>query len=241
MIELLSFEWRRARSIRTTWITSFFLIAAVAAFCYLTVIALEAAEEVGLPATDVVMQSVTANPVVIVLVASLGAMAFGHEYRYGTIRLTLTAFPRRPWVFLAKLLMTLAIAMAVVAVSALVGALTVAIAGGGDASQTGLSWGALAWQLAVFVATYAGLAFTFTVIARNHPLGIIGPLLLTILETAVLAILGDRFEWLPKALPLTAMQNWFIGVDVGLSILVLAAWMGALLVLSFVLLLRRDA
>ncbi len=241
MIELLSFEWRRARSIRTTWITSFFVIAAVAAFCYLTVIALEAADEVGLPATDVVVQSVIANPVVIVLVASLGAMAFGHEYRYGTIRLTLTAFPRRPGVFVAKLLMTMAIAMVVVAASALVGALMVAIAGGGDAAQSGLSWGALAWQLVVFVATYAGLAFTFTVITRNHPLGIIGPLLLTILETAVLAILGDRFEWLPKALPLTAMQNWFMGVDVGLSIVVLAAWMGGLLVLSFVLLLRRDA
>ena len=241
MIELLSFEWRRARSIRTTWITSFFVIAAVAAFCYLTVIALEAADEVGLPATDVVVQSVIANPVVIVLVASLGAMAFGHEYRYGTIRLTLTAFPRRPGVFVAKLLMTMAIAMVVVAASALVGALMVAIAGGGDAAQSGLSWGSLAWQLVVFVATYAGLAFTFTVITRNHPLGIIGPLLLTILETAVLAILGDRFEWLPKALPLTAMQNWFMGVDVGLSIVVLAAWMGGLLVLSFVLLLRRDA
>jgi ABC-2 type transport system permease protein len=240
MTDLLTYEWRRARSIRTTWITSGFLVAAVAAFCYLTVLALESTDEQGLPLTDIVQQSITVNPVVLVLLASLGAMAFGHEYRYGTIRLTLTAFPRRPGVFAAKLVMTMAIALAVMIVSVLVGMAIAAVAGA-QQSGSGISWVTLAWQVSVFAATYAGLAFTLTVITRNHPIGIVGPLLLTLLESAVIAILGERFEWLPRALPLTAMQNWFAGVDVGLSVAVLAAWMGGLLVASFVLLQRRDA
>jgi len=79
------------------------------------------------------------------------------------------------------------------------------------------------------------------VITRNHPLGIIGPLLLSLVETALVAILGERAEWLPKVLPLWSMQSWFNGEDVARSVVVWGTWMVGLLVLGFVLLRRRDA
>lgn len=251
-MELLTFEWRRARSIRTTWITSLFVIAAVVAYAYLVTVAATDIDgnALTLPPADVVVQSVLGNPIVLVLVASLGAMAFGHEYRYGTIRLTLTAFPRRTGVFFAKLLMTLLIPLVVLAVAAalsyallfLLGA-TQATAGieAIDPTVGGLSWTEVAWNIAVFAVTYAGLAFSLTVITRNHPLGIVGPLLLSLLETVLIGILGERFTWLPRVLPLASMQSWFSGVDVARSVAVWAAWIGGLLVIGLVLLRRRDA
>ena len=238
-MELLNYEWRRARSIRTTWITSFFLIASVAGFAYLTTLATGDPEVDALPLTDIIGQSIAVNPIALVLLASLGAMAFGHEYRYGTIRLTLTAFPRRTGVFLAKLVMTVLLTLGVLAVAAAAayGVLVLVQADTGG----GLSWTDLAWQTAVFGMTLSGLAFCLTVITRNHPLGIIGPLLLSILESVLIAILGERFRWLPEVLPLTSMQSWFYGEDVARSVAVWSAWMLGLLVFGFVLLKRRDA
>jgi len=238
-MELLNYEWRRARSIRTTWITSFFLIASVAGFAYLTTLATGDPEVDALPLTDLIGQSIAVNPIALVLLASLGAMAFGHEYRYGTIRLTLTAFPRRTGVFVAKLVMTILLTLGVLAVAAAAayGVLVLVQADTGG----GLSWTDLAWQTAVFGMTLSGLAFCLTVITRNHPLGIIGPLLLSILESVLIAILGERFRWLPEVLPLTSMQSWFYGEDVARSMAVWSAWMLGLLVFGFVLLKRRDA
>lgn len=118
-MELLTFEWRRARSIRTTWITSLFVILGALFFAFLGTVSVvdEDGTALRLPATDLIKTAVVDNPIAMVLIASLGAMAFGHEYRYGTIRLTLTAFPRRPAVFFAKFAMTVVIALVVSAIA----------------------------------------------------------------------------------------------------------------------------
>lgn len=240
-MELLTFEWRRAKSIRTTWITSFFVIASVGAFAWLGTIAATDADgtSLQLSLTELIQQSVIGNPIVIVLLASLGAMAFGHEYRYGTIRLTLTAFPKRTGVFFAKLFMTLLIALVVVALSVAAAYAVLVILG--DTISGEPSWTSLAWQVAVYACTLAVLAFCLTVITRNHPLGIIGPVLLSILEAALIAILGERFAWLPDLLPFASLQSWFAGEEVARAAGVWTAWMLGLLLIGFVLLKRRDA
>ena len=239
-MEILAFEYRRAKSIRTTWITSLFVILAAAAFAYLGTFADDFDEGLDrIPTTDLVAGALLGNPIVIVLIASLGAMAFGHEYRYGTIRLTLTAFPGRVGVFFGKLFTTVALTLFVVALAAVAGyALLVLL---GETASGGPSWATVAWQVAVFTLTYALLAFSLTLITRNHPLGIIGPLILFLLEQAVIGLLGARLEWLPSVQPLASMQSWFSGVDVALSAGVWAAWMVGLLLVGLVLLRRRDA
>lgn len=240
-MDLLTYEWRRAKSIRTTWITSLFVIASAVGFAYLGVIASTdfAGNPVTMSTTDLLSGSIVGNPIAIVLLASLGATAFGHEYRYGTIRLTLTAFPRRARVFFAKLAMTLLIALVVTAVSVAAGYGLLLLTG--NVSAGGQSWATLAWQVGVFGATFALLAFSITVLTRNHPLGIVGPLLLSILESVLIGLLDSRFEWLPDVLPLAAMQSWFSGEDVARSAGVWAAWMLVLLVVGLLLLKRRDA
>ena len=170
-MDLLTYEWRRARSIRTTWITSLFVILSVVGFSYLISIAGTDADgnPVKVPAAEVVSQSVLGNPIVMVLVASLGAMAFGHEYRYGTIRLTLTAFPRRTGVFFAKLLTTLLIPLLVLAVAVAASyGLLVALGSGGHRCSRGPGdpWTDALWQMAVFVLHLRGLGLLPD---RDHP------------------------------------------------------------------------
>lgn len=242
MSELLTFEWRRAKSIRTTWVTSVFAVLGVAFFAFIAAVAVtdEEGNPIGLPITDALQTAVITNPITIVLVSSLAAMAFGHEYRYGTIRLTLTAFTRRTGVFFAKLFMTLLIVLLVVALSVAAGYGVIAATGKGETGD--LTWASLGWHCAVFGVTYAILAFCLTVISRSHPLGIVGPLLIFMLEFILLPIIGGRYEWLPDLFPLTAMINWFGAADKSmLGLGVWAAWMVGLLVLSYALLKRRDA
>lgn len=239
MSELLTFEWRRAKSIRTTWITSLFAIASIVGFAYLSTLAGTTDSEMAVNPTDALTFSAQ-NPVALVLIASLGAMAFGHEYRYGTIRLTLTAFPRRPGVFFVKLAYILVFPLVVVAIAVAAAYGTLVAAGFGD----GTSWTTVAWQVTVATVTVAVLAFALTLITRNHPLGIIGPVVLSVLESVLVALLAERAAWIEKVLPFQAMSNWFAGGTsrdglIGLG--VWAAWMIGLLVLGFVLLQRRDA
>lgn len=240
-MELLTYEWRRAKSIRTTWITSFFVVASVAAFAWLGTVATTDIDgnPIQISLTDLIQGAVIGNPIALVLLASLGAMAFGHEYRYGTIRLTLTAFPKRTGVFFTKLFMTLLIAMLVMVLSVVAAYAVLVLLG--DTAGGGLSWAGLAWQVAVYASTLAVLAFCLTVITRNHPLGIIGPVLLSILESALIAILGGRFAWLPDVLPFASLQAWFDGEEVARAAGVWAAWMLGFLIIGFVLLKRRDA
>lgn len=89
MTPLLVYEWRRLRSLRGNRA----LLAGVVGFALLADLA-----GAGKPvdAEGVVFHVVQRDLAVRWLVAAaVGAQAFGHEFRYGTIRPTLVAFPRR--------------------------------------------------------------------------------------------------------------------------------------------------
>jgi ABC-2 type transport system permease protein len=233
----LTYEWRRARSIRTTWVTGLATIVSVAALAWL--VAQSVTPEQPATATELVLTSVIGNPLVIVLVASLGSMAFGHEYRYGTIRVTLTAFPRRTGVFFAKLATTVVLVLLVSALAVAAG--YAAVRGSGVPIQEGSDWAGLLWQSAIYTASVALVAFGLTVVTRSHPLGIVGPLLITVLEAVLVAVSQPRFASLGDWLPLSAMSSWLAGVEPARSAAVWAVWLLALLAAGLVLLKRRDA
>ena len=112
MRDALAYEWRRMRTVRSTWL--------------LTVLSLVLT---ALPAVAITLNPATGSPVqqgdalrlvgdqeayALVLTAGaqltpllmglLGAFAFGHEYRYGTMRTALTALPVRERLAAAKVL-----------------------------------------------------------------------------------------------------------------------------------------
>lgn len=89
MSALLRFEWRRMRSLRGNWAVA----AAVVAFALLADLG---AAGRPLDAEAAVFHLVQRDLVVRWLAAAaIGAQGFGDDFRHGTIRPTLLAFPRR--------------------------------------------------------------------------------------------------------------------------------------------------
>ncbi|HEV8425810.1 MAG TPA: hypothetical protein VGS14_11580 [Actinomycetes bacterium] len=100
MTELLVFEWRRMRSLRGTWV----LLWLVVGFALLADLAVGLGKfREPVDAEGVAFHVVQRDLIVRWLVAAaIGAQAFGHDFRYGTIRPTLLAFPRRRQVLAGK-------------------------------------------------------------------------------------------------------------------------------------------
>ncbi len=80
----------------------------------------------GLSLTDVASFG-GAAPLGLVLITTICAQAFGHEYRDGTMRLVLSQFPARSRVFLAKNLVPGALVAGAVALAALVAVVGAAV------------------------------------------------------------------------------------------------------------------
>jgi ABC-2 type transport system permease protein len=108
MSDLVRFEWRRTRSLRSTW----WLLILMAAFALVTDLAVGLGDPGERLTAEGVVFNVVQRDLVIrwLIAAAIGAQAFGHDFRYGTIRPTLLAFPRR-----GRLLAGRAVAAALVA------------------------------------------------------------------------------------------------------------------------------
>jgi ABC-2 type transport system permease protein len=102
MTGLLAFEWRRMRSLPATWVLVW-LVVGLALLADLAVGLGKLNEPVD--AEGVAFHVAQRDLLVRWLVAAaIGAQAFGHDFRYGTIRPTLLAFPRRGQVLAGKVI-----------------------------------------------------------------------------------------------------------------------------------------
>lgn len=139
----LAQEWVRLRTLRSTWLLSaaslaVTLLAAVAFTLTAgsTTAGRSASTGSGGPTVLGDQQSFAqvlsaAAQLTPLLMGLLGVFAFGHEYRHGTIRPTLTSVPRRPAVAAAKLLGVTLWSAVVGAVCVAASAVVVAVLGGG--------------------------------------------------------------------------------------------------------------
>lgn len=137
MTGALRYEWTRITSVRSTYWFSGMAIVFSAAIAFFIALGFSASDLTNDGIATFVQAStlvVTAGgSIFIVPVLSapfcgvIGAMAFGHEYRYGTIKQTLTAVPDRIQMFLGKLIVLvawlLALMLVIVVVNIAMGAL----------------------------------------------------------------------------------------------------------------------
>ncbi len=117
----IGYEWRRISSVRSTWILTgtVLAIAAIAGLGTFLISGIpRAASAVGLHSGTLADTVNTYIPAALVLLAVLGAQAFGQEYRYGTIRPTMQAFPRRWKLLGAKMTMVALVTAITAAISA---------------------------------------------------------------------------------------------------------------------------
>ena len=249
MISALRYEWRRLFSIRSTWIISGLYLALVGALGLIPIFSAGPGQTQSWSG----LYSTPGNVLSLVLLSVIAAQSFGHEYRYGVIRLTLSEFPVREKILIAKTLilstyvltMTL-LAWAVLGLGALIAgnervnseAVGYSISGSNDKTHM--------WQVLTFGIGYCILAMSITMLSRNLALGVTLPLLLaTLIEPligAVLVMIKESFEPITKYLPLSSAQAWVVNAagwpQAGL---VFAAWVVGIYFLATFLFIKRDA
>lgn len=116
MIQALRYEWVRITTLRSTWWISFGTVLVASGLTFLVCMFLRisagsslegdlAGEEARVVLDSMMTQFSNLDPsfyLVAYIVAIVGILAWGHEYRHGMIRATLTAVPVRWAVWTAK-------------------------------------------------------------------------------------------------------------------------------------------
>ena len=254
MSRILAFEWRRAVSLRSTW---GFLGMGMALMVFIAWAAMifNGTQEGAGPGIGPSMEGVATfdggGPLGIILITTVCAQAFGHEYRDGTMRLVLSQFPKRAEVFLAKV----AVPAAFVTASILL-ALGVAVAGAALLFDVGAQegWGGVAaiGLRQVALGLWWGLIVAgVTALIRNLAAGIIVSLVFAlVLENLAIGLLtttdpvtgeqASRAGWLTENLPFTNALQWASQGD-GRAATVAVIWAAGVVGLACVLFIRRDA
>lgn len=242
----IGYENTRISTIRSTWVILAITLvltggitALAASFANLD----PATGERGAPVAMSQVMNTISSPIVLVGLSAMAAMAFGGEYRFGLIRLTLTSFPRRTSVFGAKLLVVVVWLLAFLLLSAVVMVGVSALFRDSVIFEpfSTSTLGALLRSL-LFGLAFCLFAFAFVLITRNQALSIIIPLLWALLvEQLLTGFLGSKYEWLPKVLPMTSGQGFINGEDMIRNGAVYFGTLAVLLLIGWALLSRRDA
>ena len=246
----LRYEWVRISTVRSTWILialGALVPAGLALFVSWLVGSL--GDQAGGPPDGGGNAGVAGFlPLVAAILCTIGAAAFGQEYRYGLIRITLSTFPRRTPVFIAKAIMVTAVILVAAAIA--VAAIVAGEALGGVIAGAGLSWddsviGAAGARALIYVALFVLMAFALTALTRNQPVGIIAPIVLAVLVEPIVATVAavQNWTWMDWVLPFSggASSVALDGAEAWGHLGVFFAWFLALTIPAWVLFVRRDA
>lgn len=279
----LKYEWARLTSLRSTWWISGGAILVAVGFTFFVAMSIQLStpgELEGSPDGDysrfildaAMTQFSNVDPsfyLLAYIVAIMGVLAWGHEYRHGMIRATLTAVPNRNAVFTAKLLVVGAWVAAIVVIACVLSLLVTLLWFVGLDFEFDLPYLLMAiFTRVVFTVLLTWLVMGTTVLIRHQtfslvmlylwPLGIEN--MLRLLFSIVAAINGDEGIYeATRFLPFNAggriIQNWSISDgdlqrDLALFGDPLSAWGGfivfggftaAVLIGSLVAFNKRDA
>lgn len=139
MIDALKYEWMRIRTIRSTWWLTILAVFVGTAIAFLVSWGISTAIESGQDAPSPNEMEILA-PMIVghfsgdgapfflpYFLAMIGVFAWGHEYRHGMIRATLTAVPSRTNAWIAKFIVVglwvVVVTLVALTISALLGML----------------------------------------------------------------------------------------------------------------------
>jgi ABC-2 type transport system permease protein len=267
--EALRYEWTRITTLRSTWwLTG---LAGLLGLGVSLLISFAFDAEIGnnggpsgedlreLPKAVVSMGASVFVPYLLAFVAGMiGVFAWGHEYRHGMIRATLTAVPSRTSVWVAKFLVVgvwVAVLSAVTGLVALVlGALV--LSGSGVDVVNGHSL-AMLGRCVAYTLVLTWLVAAFTAVVRAQVLSLVlmflWPFLVeNIISGVIIGVpaLRENIAGVLKFLPFGAGVRMIRDLDAGLVDTPLNAWQGfavfgglcaVLMAVSLVLFQRRDA
>lgn len=256
MIDALRLEWARIRTLRSTYWLIVLAVASNAVVAFGVAIAsrddARTAELVGAVVTG--GGPYAPLPFAAVFLAVIGIFATGHEYRYGTIQPMLTALPRRSALLVAKIVVLVATAVAVTALSLLVDAAAALLVWG---EVPGLTAGPLSAALpgyVVLVVLWTVLGAALAQLFRGVPSALVVILVVPLVVEQLIVALSfvTGLEWLTPAvkfLPFTAGQHLvYLGGELEIARLdrwlsggVFAVFVALVLTAAWALFTRRDA
>jgi ABC-2 type transport system permease protein len=259
----LRYEWMRLRTLRSTWwLTGLsVLIAGLLGLAALGKKGTLSVQDYG----DIVTGGGGAVFLVAILLSLIGIFAIGHEYRYGTIRPTLSALPRRSNVLAAKLLVVTGYVLVVALVCLVLRYAIAVVILGHRLLRLGLFPTPMArvWiGSIVYTVIFVLVGFALALLFRNIPAAIVTVILLPLLvENILRGLLGlhvfHSIRGFAKALPFSSGMQIFRYEPVGSNgntgagflavpspvdgLLVFMAFLAIVLGLSWFLFEKRDA
>ncbi|MGH3498531.1 MAG: ABC transporter permease [Nocardioidaceae bacterium] len=267
MTAALRYEWRRFTTLRSTWWLIGLGLLLPGGLSFLIATALspsDLASEPEFSVLAVVTQgaAVGITPLLVAyMMALFGVFNFGHEYRHGMIRATLTAVPSRVDVLAAKTLTTGGVAALVSGVSGLIGVgmATAFLPSNADVNTTEV-WGVVLGSM-LYSTMFALVGMGLAAIFRNQVAALVVILVVPVVaEPIIRAILvvPDAFngvQGLASYLPFSAGSQMYsrLSLSDGLRLLgyqpfgqvgggvMFGVFTLVILVVASVLFLKRDA
>jgi ABC-2 type transport system permease protein len=197
MSDALRYEWVRLRTLRSTW---WLLGISLALGVVIGGLIGWASRSADAPdGNEIVAAALTSGsafsgiPLPAVLIGLVGVFALGHEYRYGTIRSTLLAVPRRQVALAAKVVMVSGWAVLVAIAQMIVGWVAAAAVGQGDFTGIDVGWdpaGRVALGFVVLMLLWGLVGMALAGLFRNVPGAIVVLLVVPlVVETILFGVL----------------------------------------------------
>ncbi|GAB3425105.1 ABC transporter permease [Flindersiella endophytica] len=271
MTDALRYEWVRIRTLRSTyWLTGLALVLPAVLVGLLAAFLPDrmwAGMDQALGGA-LLLGGLTFSPLPMtaIFMAMIGAFAFGHEYRYGTMLQTLAAVPQRNKLMLAKLLMVSGWSLAVAVLGLLLNWALVVGLSGHSLDLFGDPIGPAILGYLVYTVLWGLLGVGLAALLRNLPLTVVFifvvPLVVEPLLRAVLLLvpgldsIREAANYFPFAAGL-ASTSTFTASETGqltggepptvdsparvVSGLTFALWIALILSPAWILFKKRDA
>ena len=222
MTAALAYEWRRLTTLRSTWWLIIIGSVVTLGLALLIGLAIASGGDVS-EGNDFVLGAIATQgaaigvtPLLVAYVMALmGVFCFGHEYRHGMIRATLTAVPSRVAIFSAKTVITGLAAFVVGGVTTLIGVF-VALGLVSELHADADVIRELVLGTAIYTGLFALVGLALAAMFRNQVAALITVLLTPlVLENVVRAILivppaFDDIEHLARYLPFDAGGQLYV-------------------------------
>jgi ABC-2 type transport system permease protein len=206
MSAALRYEWMRLRTIRSTYWLSVIAIVFGVGLSFLVAMGVHFSMSSAHPPTHSDLRGMGAGlttqfaafgapDFVAYILAMVSVFSWGHEYRHGMIRATLTALTSRPATWVAKFVVTGLWVLAVTAVTMFLSLLAgwLWLHGDGARLLTHTTW-AVAGRTLLYVLVFSWLAAAFTALVRNQTAALV---LLFLWPLAVETIVAVVFSLVP--------------------------------------------
>jgi ABC-type transport system involved in multi-copper enzyme maturation permease subunit len=240
MIRLFKYEFLRITSLRSSWVLTILGTLMTAGISYLPLsMGNLTGDAQGLSLSNLTPAFV---PLWGVWAATIASQAFGHDYRHGTIRITLSTFPNRLAVYFVRVFtiliwcaVWLAITFAIV-----IAEVNMLIDGGVNWE---LSTGAIG-RVTIFFLLFVLSAIAIVMITRVMALGTVIPLMMaSVVEGLVALFIPESLRWTAEYYPFSRASSWTMpwNVDGPENAYPLAVLTVILLVVAGVMFSKRDA